>query len=93
MELNISVHTKQNSKLEGLRMKHNDDTHDKGKDKTFFGYILLAYMMKKWVKRLTIQLFLKWSIHQEYNDTLSTWLISSRKHHQFYIICRRKRKN
>lgn len=47
MELNISVHTKQNSKLEGLRMKHNDDTHDRGKDKTFFGYILLAYMMKK----------------------------------------------
>ena len=36
MELNISVHTKQNSKLEGLRMKHNDDTHDRGKDKTFF---------------------------------------------------------
>lgn len=45
MELNISVHTKQNSKLEGLRMKHNDDT--RGKETTLFGYILLAYMMKK----------------------------------------------
>lgn len=43
----ISEHTKQNSKLEGLRMKHNDDTHDSGKDTTFFGYILLVYMMKK----------------------------------------------
>ena len=35
MELNISVHTKQNSKLKGLKMKHNDDTHDRGKDNFF----------------------------------------------------------
>ena len=47
MELNISVHTKRNSKLKSLKMKHNDDTHDRGKNTTFFGYILLAYMMKK----------------------------------------------
>ena len=40
-------HTKRNSKLKSLKMKHNDDTHDRGKDTTFFGYILLAYMMKK----------------------------------------------
>ena len=43
----ISEHTKRNSKLKSLKMKHNDDTHDRGKDTTFLGYILLAYMMKK----------------------------------------------
>lgn len=44
----ISEHTKRNSKLKSLKMKHNDDTHDRGKDKTFFfSYILLAYMMNK----------------------------------------------
>ena len=32
----ISEHTKRNSKLKSLKMKHNDDTHDRGKDKTFF---------------------------------------------------------
>lgn len=32
----ISEHTKRNSKLKSLKMKHNDDTHDRGKGKTFF---------------------------------------------------------
>ena len=32
----ISEHTKRNSKLKSLKMKHNDNTHDRGKDKTFF---------------------------------------------------------
>ena len=32
----ISEHTKRNSTLKSLRMKHNDNTHDRGKDKTFF---------------------------------------------------------
>lgn len=32
----ISEHTERNSKLKSLKMKHNDNTHDRGKDKTFF---------------------------------------------------------
>ena len=43
MELNISVHTKRNSKLEGLKMKHNDDTHDRGKDNFFWLHFISIY--------------------------------------------------
>ena len=39
----IIEHTKWNSKLKSLKMKHNDDTHDRGKDNFFWLHFISIY--------------------------------------------------